>query len=149
MTLDEAIEHAKELASTCDDRQCAADHAQLAEWLRQARGAKKASRWFTSKIRELEEENAKLREEIEAAKHDLQAFSMRYVQLDAENDKLREFVQSVADGVYEDLPCCDNCRFFDGCYNDAKKEHDGRGCQWLLWARELGIEADYGKTDHV
>lgn len=61
MTIDEAIEHAKEVARTCDDSQCAADHAQLAEWLRQARGADEAGRWYTSKIRELESENAKLR----------------------------------------------------------------------------------------
>lgn len=60
--------------------------------------------------------------------------------IEAENDKMREFVQCVADGVYKGLHCCNKCRFFDGCYNDEKKEHDGRGCQWLLWARELGIE---------
>ncbi|MBR3318741.1 MAG: hypothetical protein IKG21_13065 [Atopobiaceae bacterium] len=62
--------------------------------------------------------------------------------LKAENAKLREFVQHVADGVYEGLLCCDKCRFFDGCYNNKKKEHNGRGCQWLLWSRELGIEVD-------
>jgi len=56
VTLDEAIEHAKEVARTCDDSQCAADHMQIAEWLRQARGADAAARWYTKKIRELEEE---------------------------------------------------------------------------------------------
>lgn len=61
MMLDEAIEHAKEVARTCDDSQCAADHLQLAEWLRQARGADKASRWYMSKIHELEAENTKLK----------------------------------------------------------------------------------------
>ena len=61
MTLDEAIEHAKEVARTCDDSGCAADHIQLAEWLRQARGAGKAARWYTSRIHELEADNAKLR----------------------------------------------------------------------------------------
>jgi hypothetical protein len=61
MTIDEAIEHAKEVARTCDDFQCAADHTQLAKWLRQARGADEAGKWYTSKIRELEVENAKLR----------------------------------------------------------------------------------------
>lgn len=59
-----------------------------------------------------------------------------------ENEKLREYVQYVADGVYEGVLCCNKCRFFDGCYNNKKKEHDGRGCQWLLWARELGIEVN-------
>ena len=44
MTLDEAIEHAKEIANTCDDRQCAADHAQLAEWLQRARDAEQTAK---------------------------------------------------------------------------------------------------------
>lgn len=65
MTLDEAIEHAKQVARTCDDAQCAADHIQLAEWLRTARGAEKAARWYTAKIREFEAENAKLRELVQ------------------------------------------------------------------------------------
>lgn len=62
MTLDEAIEHAKEVARTCDDSQCAAEHIQLTEWLRRARGADKAARWYMSKIQELEAENAELSE---------------------------------------------------------------------------------------
>ena len=61
MMLDEAIEHAKEVARTCNDDQCAADHIQLADWLRQARGADKAARWYMSKIQELEAENEKLK----------------------------------------------------------------------------------------
>ena len=65
MTLDEAIEHAKEVARTCDDSQCAADHMQLAEWLRQARGADKGGRWMWSKVRELKAENEKLRKIVE------------------------------------------------------------------------------------
>ena len=62
MTLDEAIEHAKQVARTCEDDQCAAEHMQLAEWLRQARGSEAAGRWYTTKVRELQSENAKLRE---------------------------------------------------------------------------------------
>lgn len=62
MTIDEAIEHAKEVARTCNDSQCAAEHIQLADWLRMARGAEKAARWYTEKIRKLEAENDKLRE---------------------------------------------------------------------------------------
>lgn len=60
MTLDEAIEHAKEVARTCDDPQCAADHLQLAEWLRQTRGADKGARWLTGKLHELNDENTGL-----------------------------------------------------------------------------------------
>lgn len=33
MTLDEAIEHAKEVASTRENKECAAEHEQLANWL--------------------------------------------------------------------------------------------------------------------
>lgn len=33
MTLDEAIEHAKEVADTCKNKQCANDHRQLQNWL--------------------------------------------------------------------------------------------------------------------
>ena len=58
MTLDEAIAKAK-----------ADGNVQLAEWLRQARGADAAARWYTEKlrdahrtIRKLQNENAKLRE---------------------------------------------------------------------------------------
>lgn len=42
-----------------------------------------------------EADNAKLREEIEAAKHDLQVFSMGSVQLEADNAKLRELLDYV------------------------------------------------------
>lgn len=65
MTLDEAIEHAKQVARTCEDGQCAAEHIQLAEWLRTARGAEAAGRWYTAKVRELEAESAKLRDELD------------------------------------------------------------------------------------
>lgn len=58
MTLDDAIAKAK-----------ADGDVQLAEWLRQARGADAAARWYTEKlrdanrtIRKLLDENAKLRE---------------------------------------------------------------------------------------
>lgn len=33
MTLDEAIQHANEVATTCADKECSLDHKQLAEWL--------------------------------------------------------------------------------------------------------------------
>lgn len=33
MTLDEAIQHTKEVASTCPDKECGLDHRQLAVWL--------------------------------------------------------------------------------------------------------------------
>ena len=35
MTLDEAISHCEEVANRCDNRECASEHRQLAEWLRE------------------------------------------------------------------------------------------------------------------
>ena len=52
MTIDEAIERAEDVAKTCEDAGCAEFHAQIAEWLRQARDAG--------------ERNAKLHDLIEA-----------------------------------------------------------------------------------
>lgn len=49
--LDEAIAKAKE----CGDWQ-------LVEWLRMARGGESAARWYSDKLREERDENAKLRE---------------------------------------------------------------------------------------
>lgn len=63
MTLEEAIEQYKHIAESYDsvgNLTDAMEARQLAEWLRQARGAEKAARWYTRKIRELEDENAKL-----------------------------------------------------------------------------------------
>lgn len=69
--------------------------------------------------------------------------SSKVNRLREENAKLQEYITAVANDVYgSHLFNCMGCRFFDGCYNDEPKEHDGRGCQWLLWARELGIEVE-------
>ena len=43
----------------------------------------------------LKAENAKLREELDAAKHDLSVFSEEIVAAKAENDKLRELVRDM------------------------------------------------------
>ena len=41
MTLEEAIEHCKEVAATCSNKGCAQDHQQLAEWLEELKQLKK------------------------------------------------------------------------------------------------------------
>lgn len=71
MTLDDAIAKAK-----------ADGDVQLAEWLRQARGADAAARWYTEKlrdadrtIRKLLDENAKLRELVSGLEHCSQGFA--------------------------------------------------------------------------
>lgn len=35
MTLEEAIVHCEEIALGCENKECALDHAQLAEWLKE------------------------------------------------------------------------------------------------------------------
>lgn len=35
MTLDEAIQHCEDVSSTCKNEQCAIDHKQLANWLKE------------------------------------------------------------------------------------------------------------------
>ena len=119
MTLDDAIEHAKEVARTCDDPECAADHMQLAEWLRTARGAEKAARWYTARMRELEEacdEYADLMHEMSR-----KSSVRRYVRfldensrliaenesLQTENAKLRELCKRFAEYVSQDN--CEGC----------------------------------------
>ena len=47
MTLDEAIKHAEERATACDD-ECGQEHAQLAEWLRELRDIRKARNDLTT-----------------------------------------------------------------------------------------------------
>ena len=59
MTLDEAIEHAKNVASTCDDEECAADHLQLANWLTDLRMHRESE--LTSADEATRGENATLR----------------------------------------------------------------------------------------
>lgn len=64
--------------------------------------------------------------------------------LKAENEKLREYVAAIAPVAYNGQLSCTNglyeCEFFNQCYNNEPTKHDGRGCKWVIWARELGIE---------
>ena len=67
MTIDDAIEHAEEIA--CGNDQCAKDHAQLADWLREFRRArmeidllKTLRDGFKADARKYKDENARLRE---------------------------------------------------------------------------------------
>lgn len=140
MTIDEAIEHAKKVARTCYDGQCATDHMQLAEWLRQARGADKAARWYTAKIRELENrskaletligekeaENAKLREASERDADVMEALNLSLEESQAENERLRELVRDIwHEGAFE----------AGACYEKAAERLEEK-------TRELGIEED-------
>ena len=121
MTIDEAIEHAKELARTSEDNQSAAKYIQLTEWLRQARGADKAARWCTEKIRKLEAENSMLRERLLESRES----NERIKRLEQENAKLREFA-------------ADACTVLRNHYD--KDWFDGTIFAERM--RELGIEVD-------
>lgn len=127
MTLDEAIEHAKKVARTRDDDQCAAYHVQLAEWLRQARGADKAAKWYTAKIRELENRSKALETLIS--------------EKDAENAKLRELL-TIASDMARDYDGDRRLlrRLVQELYEDQCDEHD----RWKYRdrMRELGIKVE-------
>lgn len=86
MTIDEVIEHAKELARTSENNQSAAKYIQLTEWLRRARGAEKASRWYTERIRKLEAKNAKLRTQLTDVTESMGRVEERCAKLRGERD---------------------------------------------------------------
>ena len=73
-------------------------------------------------------ENANLREEIEAAKHDLSLFSSELVVSKAENTKLRELVRDMFGVISR------NNTWWDGNAKDTSRLSDRM--------RELGIEAE-------
>lgn len=104
--LDEAIAKAK-----------ADGDVQIAEWLRQARGANAAARWYTEKLRDLEDENARLRSCLSD-----DADNAR--QIMGENAKLRELCADLYD----------HAAFSIDYFGDA------HGI--LPRMRELGIEVD-------
>lgn len=69
----------------------------------------------------LQTENAKLREELEAAKHDLQVFSANLARLGAENAKLREL--AVLNWEWAHSCCGNNCKMqTDGCGYQIDRE---------------------------
>lgn len=86
MTIDEAIEHAEERA--CGNDQCAKDHAQLADWLRELRRA---------------------RMEIDLLKTLRDGFKADAQKYKAENTKLRELAKA-AWGCVNRHVSCDECR---------------------------------------
>lgn len=111
MTFDEAIEKAK-----------ADGDVQLAEWLRQARGADAAARWYTEKLRDLEDENTRLRSWLS-----YDADNAR--QIMSENAKLRELVRAAWGCIHSGLSCSD-CRLIAG------------GCTLQSAMRELRVEVE-------
>lgn len=118
MTLDEAIAKAK-----------ADGDVQLAEWLRQARGADDAARWYTEKLRDASRTIRKLLNE---------------------NSKLRKLVRDAWGSGHPDKSCGD-CEIRDECHDDMERlSRDGvlrfSRCLFELRIedrmRELGIEVN-------
>lgn len=99
--LDEAIIKAKE-----------SEDWQLVEWLRAARGAESAARWYSDKLREAHRTERKLLQESAELR-----------------ELVRISIEFCADGM---------CGIYEGCPLNAA---DGR-CRFDDRARELGIEVD-------
>lgn len=96
---------------------------------------------FERETRQLKAENAKMREEIEAAKHDLQVFSMGSVQLEAENAKLRELAAGIGHLLFTlDVDYCATCPR-DGINHPCPVYTvDGGECLYETDLRDLGVE---------
>lgn len=168
MTLDEAIEHAKEVARTCDDKACAAEHEQLAEWLSllkvytDTHMAKEVQRarhemhgwqleWKREMERrkELEDESAKLRDELAKWEQlvvgiDLPEYPVTQFKpkdLERENAKLSELAKAVRDFL-GDINC-DGCQYRHDCDdNNIMFCGDDLSYHAFQTIRELGIEED-------
>ena len=135
MTLDEAIEHAREVARTCNDHQCAVDHLQLAEWLSLLKA-------YTDT--HIAEEAQRARHEMHGWQHEWKRETERRKELEAENAKLRKLVDGLRYCAYEAHGMCARVpvggeRPFTCC---PLYDFDGReyGCEKLM--RELRVEVE-------
>ena len=112
MTLDEAIAKAK-----------ADGDVQLAEWLRQARGADAAARWYTEKLRDA---NRTIRKLL------------------TENAKLREFATHMSNALGIDSEWCDPEWCDSDCMDEFKCRPTGDNgeirCPAFARMTKLGIE---------
>ena len=148
MTLDEAIEHAEWCAeNSCGE--CADDHAQLADWLRELRRArmeidllKTLRDGFKADVNKLKDENAKLRserdhwhvEQVHAYGNweDVHKYasSLKY-----DNNMMRKMMQGYVDDYTHD-----NC---GSCYGGLCEDCDCWLSNSVDELRELGIEVSY------
>lgn len=99
MTLDEAIEHAEEVATTrCGE--CAEEHMQLAEWLRE--------------LKRLKAQTAQMGEVIGQMAHDHAEQGREIARLERENTEVRELVRDMwRDGMCDcdEQYTCDECEY--------------------------------------
>lgn len=121
MTIDEAIEHAREVAHTCNDHQCAVDHMQIAEWL-------SLLKVYT---------DTGMAKEVQRARHEMHGWQLewkremeRRKELEAENTKMRNLLQQ----NYEFIVHLNETEAHPGS-EDLDMQ------RWLL-LNEAGIEVD-------
>ena len=103
MTLDDAIVKAK-----------ADGDVQLAEWLRQARGAESAARWHTEKLRNANQAIRKL---------------------NTKNAKLRELVGNLREYIAGNADACDFCTQLGTCENHPAPPP----CKYVLTGRDHAV----------
>jgi len=133
MTLDEAIEHA-ELRAKEACGECAEEHEQLAEWLRELKKLKAQNEWLRKECTSLR----KTREREFAASCEAATNSMGQIgTLRDKNAELRELVHhmcvcmcNIVDADYE----CDGCPM----------DNDTQDCDFERRMEELGIEVEVG-----
>ena len=128
MTLDEAIEHAEEVATTrCGE--CAEEHMQLAEWLRE--------------LKRLKAQNAQMSEVIGQMAHDHAEQGREIARLERENAKLRDLVADMSKAFLTlDIDRCQACpRDKDNCRCQMFVASDGE-CAFVTEMRRMGIEVE-------
>ena len=93
---------------------------------------------------EMRHENADLKRQLRHADEIIGRQGTKIEKSEDENERLREYVAAIAPAAYKGQLSCTSglyeCEFFNQCYNNEPTKHDGRGCKWVIWARELGIE---------
>ena len=141
MTLEEAIEHAEQTAASCGG-ECADDHWQLAEWLRELRRArteidllKTLRDGFKADAQKYKAENAKLKEIVRDDSKTFLELGYAHDRVDElwdENRKLRELVED----MWHDGMCdCDEFSHSIGVCVKCEYGYPER-------MRDLGIEVD-------
>ena len=147
MTLDEAIRHAEQTAASCDG-ECADDHWQLADWLRELRRArmeidllKTLRDGFKADARKYKAENAKLQGDIVA--HALNNGLLVKCVTDR-NDALKELVFEMHQTMVD--RCNGSHEPYHGKPCSSCAEAGSADCPKVIAERmrKLGIEVDDG-----
>lgn len=157
MTLDEAIEHAAQIADsykdTVPDCECAKEHRQLAKWLTELKMARVCAfaeipqmAQTINENRELKAENERLRQElaireeseqektIESLRQENVDWEDKYRALAFDNAKLRELVGMMSKAIGVSATTC-----YGDCIAPYECSFNG-GCPIQKLMRELGVE---------